>query len=71
MKKTLSLLDKNKRFFLLTLLVSIVYSAISVAIPTISGRLITSVVADSANRTRLLLHLSAHQPLSALLCRIG
>lgn len=37
MKKTLSLLDKNKRFFLLTLLVSIVYSAISVAIPTISG----------------------------------
>ena len=54
MKKTLSLLDKNKRFFLLTLLVGIVYSAISVAIPTISGRLITSVVADSANRTRLL-----------------
>ena len=54
MKKFLSLLDKNKRFFLLTLLVGIVYSAISVAIPTISGRLITSVVADSANRTRLL-----------------
>ena len=54
MKKILSLLDKNKRFFLLTLLVGIVYSAISVAIPTISGRLITSVVADSANRTRLL-----------------
>lgn len=54
MKKFLSLLDKNKRFFLLTLLVGNVYSAISVAIPTISGRLITSVVADSANRTRLL-----------------
>lgn len=54
MKKFLSLLDKNKRFFLLTLLVGIVYTAISVAIPTISGRLITSVVADSANRTKLL-----------------
>lgn len=54
MKTFLSLLDKNKKFFLLTLLVGMVYSAISVAIPTISGRLITSVVADSANRTILL-----------------
>lgn len=54
MKDFLSLLDKNKKFFLLTLLVGMVYSAISVAIPTISGRLITSVVADSANRTILL-----------------
>ena len=54
MKDFLSLLDKNKKFFLLTLLVGMIYSAISVAIPTISGRLITSVVADSANRTILL-----------------
>lgn len=54
MKDFLSLLDRNKKFFLLTLLVGIVYSAIGVAIPTISGQLITSVVADSANRTILL-----------------
>lgn len=54
MKDFFSLLDRNKKFFLLTLLVGIVYSAIGVAIPTISGQLITSVVADSANRTILL-----------------
>lgn len=54
MKDFLFLLDRNKKFFLLTLLVGIVYSAIGVAIPTISGQLITSVVADSANRTILL-----------------
>lgn len=54
MKNFFSLLDRNKNIFLLTLLVGIVYSAIGVAIPTISGRLITSVVADSANRTILL-----------------
>lgn len=54
MKDFLSLLDRNKKFFLLTLLVGIIYSAIGVAVPTISGQLITSVVADSANRTILL-----------------
>lgn len=50
----LSLTGKNKRFFLLTLLVGIVYSAIGVAIPTISGRLITSVLTDSSNRVIML-----------------
>lgn len=54
MKDFFSLLGKNKKFFLLTLLVGLVYSAISVAIPTISGQLITSVVTDSANRTIML-----------------
>ena len=54
MKDFLSLLGKNKNFFLLTLLVGLVYSAISVAVPTISGRLITSDVTDSANRTIML-----------------
>ena len=50
----LSLTGKNKKFFLLTLLVGIVYSAIGVAIPTISGRLITSVLTDSSNRVIML-----------------
>lgn len=50
----LSLLGKNKRFFLLTLLVGLVYSAIGVAVPTISGRLITSVLTDSSNRVIML-----------------
>lgn len=54
MKKFFSLLGKNRKFFLLTLLVGIVYSAIGVAIPMISGQLITSVVADSTNRIVLL-----------------
>lgn len=50
----LSLTGKNKKFFLFTLLVGIVYSAIGVAIPTISGRLITSVLTDSSNRVIML-----------------
>ena len=50
----LSLLGKNKRFFLLTLLVGLIYSAIGVAVPTISGRLITSVLTDSSNRVIIL-----------------
>ena len=50
----LSLMGKNKRFFLLTLLVGLVYSAIGVAVPTISGRLITSVLTDSSNRVIML-----------------
>lgn len=54
MKRFLTLLGRNRRFFLLTLTIGIVFSAIGVAIPTISGRLITSVVSDSANRTVML-----------------
>ena len=50
----LSLTGKNKKFFLFTLLVGIVYSAIGVAIPTVSGRLITSVLTDSSNRVFML-----------------
>lgn len=50
----LSLTGKNKKFFLFTLLVGIVYSAIGVAIPTISGRLITSVLTDSSKRVIML-----------------
>ena len=54
MTDILSLTGKNKKFFLFTLLVGIVYSAIGVAIPTISGRLITSVLTDSSNRVIML-----------------
>lgn len=54
MKGFFSLLGENKRFFLLTLLVGVIYSAIGVAVPTVSGRLITAVVTNSVRRTAAL-----------------
>lgn len=49
MKRFLVLLEKNKLSFLLALIVGVLYSAAGVAIPVISGRLITAVVSDSTN----------------------
>lgn len=49
MKRFMCLLEKNKLSFLLTLFVGIFYSAVGVAIPLISGKLITTVVSDSTD----------------------
>lgn len=54
MKRFVVLLEKNKLSFLLALIVGILYSAAGVAIPVISGRLITAVVSDSANNIIML-----------------
>lgn len=55
MKKMWNYLGRNRKFFILTLLVGIVYSAISVALPTISGNLITTIVSNFAESTTLLI----------------
>lgn len=47
MKRLFSLLEKNKKFFLFTLLVGLLYSAIGVVIPNISGQLITAAISRS------------------------
>lgn len=49
MKRFMMLLGKNKVSFLLALTVGVVYSAAGVAVPLISGRLITAVVSGSYN----------------------
>lgn len=54
MKDFRSLLGQNKGFFLFTLLTGVVFSATGVIVPTISGRLITAVLSQSANRAVLL-----------------
>ena len=54
MKKFHNLLGKNKKFFYFALIVGVVYSAIGVLVPTVSGRLISAVVSGSANRTVML-----------------
>ena len=54
MKRFFVLLGRNRGFFLFALTVGLVYSAVSVVLPTISGKLITSVVSNLANSTMLL-----------------
>lgn len=54
MKNFCTLLGKNKSFFLFTLLVGVIFSATGVIVPTISGKLITAVISQSANRAVLL-----------------
>lgn len=51
LKQFRSLLDKNRWLFLVTLLVGIVFSAIGVAVPTISGKLISTIITDSGKRS--------------------
>lgn len=50
MKAFFSLLGENRKFFCFTLFVGIIFSAIGVAVPALSGGLITAVVTDSGNR---------------------
>lgn len=54
MKDFFTLLDRNKKFFLLTLFVGLIFSAIDVAGPTLSGRLISAVISGHPDRMGLL-----------------
>ncbi len=50
MRRFLKLLEKNKVYFLFTLAIGILYSAISVYLPCVSGELVSSFV-DNGNKT--------------------
>jgi ABC-type multidrug transport system fused ATPase/permease subunit len=46
MKKLWNNLDVNRKYFVITLLVGVVYSSIGVIVPTVSGKLINTVISD-------------------------
>lgn len=50
MKRLIKLLGKNRAYFLLTLAVGIIYCTISVAVPGISGGLVSAVVSGTGDR---------------------
>ena len=54
MKKLLSLTERNRSSFFMALIVGILFSAISVAGPTISGKLVSAVVKEAPNTNLLL-----------------
>lgn len=54
MKRILNNLDRNRGFYVLTLLVGVIFSGISVLTPTISGAMITAYSNDAAAGRRML-----------------